>query len=39
MDNETDTRALRDAFSAVFDGEPLRGAILSRNAEQLYRFR
>lgn len=38
MDNKPDTRALLDEFSGVFDGEPLRGAILGRNAEQLYRF-
>lgn len=38
MDHEPDTRTLLDAFVGVFDGEPLRGAILSRNAEQLYRF-
>jgi predicted TIM-barrel fold metal-dependent hydrolase len=39
MANEPDTQTLLDEFSGVFDGEPLRGAILSRNAEQLYRFR
>jgi predicted TIM-barrel fold metal-dependent hydrolase len=38
MDNEPDTRTLLDEFSGVFDGEPLRGAILSKNAEQLYGF-